>query len=274
MRTVTTKIETDERGNNISPDMRRCVENLRAQAYEIQRRLDLTEQTASILSEMLDPDNGVAESVDDTCEANAFVRLRLQLFRLLIVDLCAGVLDKDNRTSSIRAILKELRRDGTALESIKAYYADPTCLRVIVEGKDLSPEGIEAEKQRIIAKTVQATQDSISSQWARIDTDSTLLRGNNAKRILWARDKTIAHYEKSATGLIALDDDPPYGDGKFTWDEPIRFFELVRPFVYGVIGLITSASWVDLPEINRFYARCFWQRFKNGSSDLEPEQDI
>jgi len=269
MQSRTITIDINNRGKNISSDHQICAERLRAQALEVQSRLELMEQTISILSEMIDPSTDIAKFVDNTYEGNAFIRLQFQLFRILIIDICAGILDDDNRTSSIRAILKELRRDSIALDSLKAYYADPTCLLVTVENESLDMQDIEIEKKETINRKIREDLASISKQWVEIDTDAQILNGDDAKRILWARNSVVAHYEKSPAGLIALNDNPPYGIGKLTWDEPICFFGKVRPFVYQVIGLITSTSW-DEPRSSKFYAKCFWDRFKNGSTTLKP----
>ena len=272
MWTTSTKIDVDRRGHGIPDEQREIVERLRSQAFAVQKHFQLAENSALILAESLgDDENSVASAVNDTYEAHAFRILQTQLYRLLIVDLSAGVLDNNPRTGSVRAILKELRRDTTALDALRAYYSDPTCLHVTVVGEGIDDKFREKQKERAIKQSVQDSLQSMNDQWARIEKDSSVLNTDAAKRMLWARHKTTAHIERTDTGVVALEDDPPFGEGKLTWDEPIKFFAAVRPFVYDVYSLITANSWGDdHTKISRFYAKAFWDRFKKGSTDLEP----
>ena len=125
----------------------------------------------------------------------------------------------------------------------------------------------------IILRSSQESANAIDREWAKIDKASAILSADDAKRILWARHKATAHIERTDTGVVALEDDPPYGKGKMTWDEPIRFFQSVRPLVYDVYYLITATSWDKRhTDISRFYASAFWDRFKNGKTDMEPPE--
>lgn len=272
MWTNSIEMDVDSRGRGIPDEQRKIVERLRSQAFAVQRHFQLAENSALILAESLgDDDSSVASAVDDTYEAHAFSILQAQLYRLLIVDLSAGVLDNNPRTGSVRAILKELRRDTTALDALRAYYSDPTCLHVTVVGEGIDDEFKEKQKKRAIKQSVQDSLQSMNDSWARIVKDSSVLNTDAAKRMLWARHKTTAHIERTETGVVAPEDDPPFGEGKLTWDEPIKFFAEVRPFVYDVYSLITANHWGDdHTDISRFYAKAFWDRFKNGSTDLEP----
>jgi len=213
----------------------------------------------------------VATVVEHTYEAHTFVRLRMQLFRILIVDLWACVLDKNPHTGSIRSILKELRRDSKALDALRAYYSDTTGLVVEVAGDDLEDEFIEQQKTATIQRHAEEAVQSFNERWCKVDEESTLLQSNDAKRMIWARHKATAHFERTPTGIVALDDDPPYGKGKLTWDEPIKFLSKIRPYAYDVFLLLTANSWSsDFINVNQFYTRAFWDRFKNGTTDLEP----
>lgn len=272
MWTTSIKMDIDTRGDGIPDEQRKIVERLRGQAFAVQKHFQLAENSALILEEALgDDESSVGTVVDQTFEAHAFLTLRTQLFRLLIVDLSAGVLDKNPSTGSVRAILKELRREPATLDALRAYYSDPTCLHVTVVGEGIDAEFLERQKVRAIKQSTQDSLQSMNDQWARIQEDSSILNTDAAKRMLWARHKTTAHIERTETGVVALEDDPPYGEGKLTWDEPIKFFAAVRPFVYDVYSLITANHWGDdHTDISRFYAKAFWDRFKNGSTDLEP----
>ena len=181
------------------------------------------------------------------------------------------MLDKNPTTGSVRAILKELRRDPTALDALRAYYSDPTCLEVAVDGKGLEEGFIERCKAEAIDRSSRESAQAIDREWAKLDKESAILHADSAKRILWARHKATAHIERTETGVVALEDDPPYGKEKLTWAEPIRFFETVRPLVYDVYYLITATRWTKRhTDISRFYAAAFWDRFKNGRTSLKP----
>lgn len=272
MWTTSISMDVDRRGQGIPASQRKVVERLRSQAFAMQKHFDLTEHSALILEQCLGGEEGsVAEAVDNTYEAHAFDILRTQLYRLLIVDLSACVLDKNPITGSVRAILKELRRDSIAMDALRAFYSDPTCLETKVEGKGLDSATIEQLKKEAIERSSQESAEAIDRTWAKIDKESSILNTDESKRILWARHKATAHIERTETGVVALDDDPPYGKGKLTWDEPIRFFESVRPLVYDVYYLTTATSWDKRhTDISRFYASAFWDRFKNGKTDMKP----
>ena len=270
--TTSTHIDIGRRGQGIPDGQREIVERLRGQAFAVQKHFDLAEHSALILEQTLgDEEGGVASAIDDTYEAHAFAIMRTQLYRLLIVDLSACVLDMNPRTGSVRSILKELRRDTQTLDAIRAYYSDPTCLEVSVEGKGVDANFLERQRVKAIERSSQESIQSINNQWARIDKESSILSTDGAKRMIWARHTATAHLERTETGIVALEDDPPHGTGKLTWDEPIRFFESVRPLVYDVYSLITATHWDKKhTDISRFYAKAFWDRFKNGRTELEP----
>ncbi len=273
------KIDIDQRGQGIPPCQRDSVENLRAKAFALQERFDLAEQTAILLDEMLgDDDESVGNAVNNTYEAMAFARLRYQLFRMLTVDIWACILDTGKNAASVRSILKILRKKER-MDAIRAYYTDRTALTVKVEvyGDDEIPaEYVESEEARTIQQSVDDSLASMDAQWAEIDKESNLLDSVDAERLVWARHNSTAHFRASPTGLIALDDDPvdgqgiPIGTGKLNWNEPIHYLERVRPFVYNVFGIVTATSWPGGDALSRFYAKSFWDRFKNGRTDLEP----
>jgi hypothetical protein len=265
------KLDIDKRGSGISPQQREIVDRLRRQAFAVQRQFELAEHSAVILQEMLREDAGnVASAIDKTYEGNTFSVLGLQLFRLLIVDLYACVLDAHARTGSVRSILKELRRDSAALDAIRAYYSDTAGLTVTVEGRDLTAELIEKVKCDALRRSREDSILSTNSLWQKVDSESTVLNTDEAKRICWARVKAIAHLEKTDVGIVGLDEMPPFGTGKLTYGEPIAFLARVRPFVYDVFALVTSTSWANAEPIDRFYVQAFWDRFKNGRTDLTP----
>lgn len=264
-------IKMDQRGKGVPPEQRAIVERLRKQAFAVQRQFELAEHSAVMLDEMLKGGaDDLAAAIEGTYEGNTFARLLLQTFRLLIVDLYACVLDGDARTGSVRSILKELRRNSVALDAVRAYYADPTCLVARIEGQDLAPELIEREQAAAIRRTTEDSLLSVNNLWRKVDKDSAVLNTDDAKRMCWARVKAVAHLEKTDIGIVALDETPPFGTGKLTYGEPISFLAAVRPYVYDMFALITSTSWSDAEPIDRFYVQAFWDRFKNGHTDLKP----
>jgi hypothetical protein len=269
--TTTVKVDVERRGRSLPPEQLELVERLRQQAFSMQRRFEQAEQTANLLKYALDRDSGLSAAIDGTYEANAFSHLRYQLFRILVLDLGAVVLDADNRTGSVRSMLKELRRDPAPLAALKAYYADPLSLDVTIEGDDLDEGFLEQERQSSLERSVRESSQAIDDQWARIDDGSGCLKDLSAQRVMWARNKAIAHAERHDDGIFALWDDPPYEGGKLRWSEPIEFLSALRPYVYHVYGLLTSTYWGDdNARISEFYARAFWDRVKNGSTDMRP----
>ncbi len=269
--TATTQLNTGLRGSAIPQNQREIVERLRTQAFAVQKRFELAERTAMILERMIDPDTGAAAAIDQTYEAHSFSVLQFQLFRLLVIDICAAVLDDDQRTGSICAVLRELRRDSNALDALRAYYSDTSGLTVTVDGPNLSDDEVEELKRELLARHAEEAVERINTQWDKVDSDSVILNSDEARRLKWARNKVIAHFEKSGDRLVALDDDPPWGEGKLDWIEPIEFLDQLREHVYDVFLLITDNSWDTRGEgISKFYAAAFWDRFINGKTDMIP----
>lgn len=269
--TTATKIDLDRRGATLEPPVRQLAESLRRQAFAVQQRFEIAEQSALMLDQMLDAELNVSAAVNNTYEAHAFNTLRLQLFRLLVVDLYAAVLDPDPRTSSVRALLKQLRRDSSSLDALKQYYGETGCLDIEVRGEGITADFVETERARVLEQHSEQEIRRIDDQWAAIEDGSKILISDAAKRIKWARSEVVVHFQKKEDGLVALDDDPPCGEGKLTWGEPIAFLRRVRPYVYDVYLMLTANSWdSESTDISRFYCRAFWDRFKNGTTDLQP----
>lgn len=266
-------VDTNQRGVAIPKESRELVERLQGQAFELQNRFDSAERTAMLLAEMLNGDSDLHESLDNTYEAFAFNTMRLQLFRALVTDICACILDTHNKSGSVRRILAELRGDDT-LDAIKAYYADTSCVNVTISSTD---EGLPADyvERRRVEELRTFADEQIQwyeAEWPKIDKDAAILEDVAAKRLLWARTKVIAHFDKSKSGLVGFSDNPDAGEGPLLWSEPLDFIECVRPFVYSVFHFVTANSWDEsFRDLNRFYARAFWDRFTSGSTDLEPE---
>lgn len=267
------KIDTNRRGAGAPKEHRELVGRLQAQAFELQNRFDSAEQTAMLLTEMLDGESDLHESLDNTYEAFAFNTMRLQLFRALVTDICACILDTHNKSGSIRRILAELR-DDDALNAIKAYYADTTCVNVTISStdEDLAAKYIERRRREELRTFAAEQLKWYEAEWPKIDMGATILEDVAAKRLLWARTKVIAHFDKTKSGLVGFSDEPDVGEGPLLWSEPLDFIERVRPYVYSVIHFVTTNSWDEsFRDLNRFYARAFWDRFTKGSTDLEPE---
>ena len=261
-------------GVNLPADQRECVERLRKQVFQVQERFNLAEQSALLLEEMLSSDSGLSEAVGDTYEAHAFVALRYQLFRVLIIDLGAAVLDRDSRSASVHTLVKKLQNDASVLTSLKNYYADPTCIEASVQDPTLSAQDISAAEARHIQGVAQEIESGIDATWVEVNGDSGKLESDDAERIKWARNKVVAHFDRSSDGLLSFADHPNTGSGPIVWNEPISFLKQIRPYVYKVFRLITDTSWTDsVFDSQGFYAEAFWDRFKNGQSSLRPAEE-
>ncbi len=256
----------------MNDDQRKLAEKLRSWGYKAQERFKNAERTAIILEQMLKANIDVA--IDGTYELHTFTPLRYQLFRMLIVDLYASVLDNNSRTASVKAILEELQKnDKKAVSALRAYYSDASGLNMTVEGSGLDAHELEYEKEEIRNRHSQNNANDIDKLWDSVCNRKDVLDGHGAKRLKWARDKVIAHYETTENNLVALDDDPPCGEGKLTWKEPIKFMDEIRSYVNNVFLLLTYTSFDSRSKnIHRFYSSAFWDRFKNGKSDLKPDE--
>jgi hypothetical protein len=222
---------------------------------------------------MLDKEMALPQAINRTYEAHAFNNLRLQLFRLMLVDLWACVLDGNRRTASVRSIVRELRGNAKAIPALKNYYSDATCLTVEVASPagSLDPEITERVQRQEAERFCREQAESIDRQWSKVDQGGAVLNGIDAKRLIWARHKVVAHFEKSPSGVVAISDTPPFGDGPLRWEEPLVYMASVREYVYSVFTLITANHWShDFKSVNSFYAKAFWDRFKRGSTELEP----
>ena len=270
---TTTSIDVNARGGGIAASQRKLVEKLRRQVFAMQRHFSLAEHTAWILEQSLsDDEDSVAVALGNTYEAHTLKILQTQLFRLLIVDLFASVLDKGRTSGSIRNIVYELGVEDGYLPALQAYYADPTALTVTIEGDDLDDVSVNRLKERTIARSVEESVRSMDKQWARIKENSDVLYSVGARRIEWARHQATAHLRRTSSGVVALEDDPPHGEGKLTWDEPIRFLRAIRDYAYDVYALVSATIWVDdHVKISQFYAAAFWDRLKQGKTELKLE---
>lgn len=258
------------RGHGIEPGQRQIVENLRSRAFDMQRHFQLAENTALLLDQSFACE--VPAAIDDTYEAHAFLSLRTQLFRVLVVDLHAAILDNRRSSTSIVKMLQQLSNKQVNLPALVAYYTDPTALTVEIQG--VPAEELERYRQREIERSTAECAESINAQWSNVRKRERLLDTAAARRISWARHST-AHLTVGPNGVVALDDDPPHGEGNLTWDEPIKFLRTVRELVYDVYALVTATSWDESGvAIDTFYAQAFWDRFTNGRTELKPPKGI
>lgn len=259
----------ETRGNSIDPAQLEIAKKLVSIAHELQRRFTVAEQSLLTFSELIDNES-LYESIDSTYEAHVVATLRIQLFRILIVDLWGCVFDEDSRTGSVRSILKELRRCNCALDSLKAFYTDTDCLDITFDG-EITEEQKEHHIEMVKNRHVEEQLDFIDKTWKELNEESTILDNIEAKRLKWLRHKIIVHYEKTETGLHVYNDTPPDGEGPITWMEPVIYFNSVRDYVYKVFLLLTSTSWDNKSTaIDGFYSKAFWDRFANGETQLEP----
>jgi hypothetical protein len=260
------KINYDKRGQGVSPEALELASRLRECGFELQRRFLLAEKSMLMLKELID-DTQIYDKLDNSYEFHVLEPLKLQLFRILIVDLWGCVFDEDPRTGSVRSILKELRRCSTALDALKEYYSDCT----VLEFKTAQNEDDDFLRELAIGNYRKGQIDSVAEQWSEVDKGSGVINIDEAKRLKWVRHKIIVHYEKTDSGLHVLTDAPPDGDGPLRWNEPILYFEMVRAYIYKVFTLLTSTAWdEESTRIDSYYSKAFWNRVGNGTCDLPP----
>ncbi|MCP4992331.1 MAG: hypothetical protein GY934_00890, partial [Gammaproteobacteria bacterium] len=163
----TTKINPETRGDSIDPAKLEVAKKLINIAHELQRRFMVAEKSMLVFCELID-NNPLFTSIENTYEAHVVATLRIQLFRILIVDLWGCIFDEDSRTGSVRSILKELRRCNCALDSLKAYYADTECLEITFEG-EITEDEIERQKERLKKQHIKEKLGSINREWDEIN---------------------------------------------------------------------------------------------------------
>ncbi|MCF6193949.1 MAG: hypothetical protein L3J46_06415 [Kangiellaceae bacterium] len=208
------KINYDKRGEGVSPEALKLANRLRECGFELQRRFLLAEKSMLMLKELVD-DTQIYEKLNNSYEFHVLAPLKLQLFRILVVDLWGCIFDKDTRTGSVRSILIELRRNSTALDSLKDYYSDCT----VLEFKSDPSDDEDFLRELAMNNHKKSQINSVNEQWEEIDKSSGIIDIDEAKRLKWIRHKIIVHYEKTESGLHVLTDSPPEGDGPLRWNE-------------------------------------------------------
>ncbi|MFN3701848.1 MAG: hypothetical protein ACK4VI_10155, partial [Alphaproteobacteria bacterium] len=133
------------------------VRRLISHAMDLQRRFSLAERTAPLLSEMLSRDSGLVETINRTYEGNAFETLRMQLFRILIVDLYAAIFDTSSESGSLRKLVNLLKNENT-LERLRAYECDISCYDITVKKIDFLTHGND-----VSCEEIDLTEDDIAS---------------------------------------------------------------------------------------------------------------
>jgi hypothetical protein len=267
---VITHLHADAKrfGETIPPDQRDLVNRLRGQAFALQVNFNRAEDCAHVLAELIQSGEGSVEmAVDNTYEGVTVHLLREQLFRLMIVDLHAAILDASKGSGSLTALVAALQKPK-AVPAIKAYYADPAAFTAEVEGLD-DPAERAARIEEAVVNACEGNRRVVAGEWAAVKQEKDILDSVDAERIRWARHHAIAHFKRTNYGLISLGDVPPHGNGPLQIDEPVRFIEHVRPFAYLVFSLVTANHWVQ-GGIGEMYAKAFWDRFKNGHTDVAP----
>ena len=267
---VSSSIDPNTRGSGASEAHQALVGRLRQQAFDLERRFRMTESSVALLEYSLNSDNGIAAALNNTFEVFALENLQFQLFHQIVNDTVAGVLDETRDCGSIRAILRELRRDDEAIDALRSFYSDTTALNIVVTGDSLSKDDKQAEIDRTRAEFRDEQLKEVDELWDKIEKRSDILRSESAQRIRWVRNKLVSHFEQGEKGLITFED-MPIGDESMTWGEPGDYFNSVREYVYLVYLFLTRNSWDEnFVQLSRFHAACFWERLKKGACDLEP----
>lgn len=265
----TTTVNLKTRGDSVNPAQLETTKKLINIAHELQRRFSLAEKSLLTFCELID-NEPLFKSIEQRYEGHVVETLRIQLFRILIVDLWGCVFDDDSRTGSVRSVLKELRRCNCSLDSLKAFYTDTDCLDISFNG-EITEEEMKYQVERLKNQHIDEQLESINKAWNEINKESGILDTVEAKRLKWLRHKIIVHYERTETGLHVYNDIPPDGEGPITWMEPVIYFNSIRDYVYKVFQLLTSTSWdSSSTDIDTFYSKAFWNRFMNGQTELKP----
>ncbi|MEM6484619.1 MAG: hypothetical protein AAF662_06500 [Pseudomonadota bacterium] len=261
-------MEAENMGMSLTRGERTVAQQLIAEALELEKRFSMTEYAVELLEQTLGNDE-LPEALTGTYESHAFTHLQFFLFKEVITSLCAGVLDNDRRSVSVRKILRQLRADnGRDKQILREYQSDPCGLTIeIATSSDSTLNETTIAQQRDNYRSRAVTR--FDELWDRIESCSCILSGDAARRLTLARNKVIAHFDATETGLH--DFASVEGLEGFSWSEPIEFFRLIRGFAYGVYLLITGTEWdSESSKTTRFYAASFWERVRKGTSALEP----
>lgn len=121
---------------------------------------------------------------------------------------------------------------------------------------------------RLLKDRINEESDIFNKRLSELPKIDEIIESKEAKRLKWARNKAIAHYETTVASVVALSDLPPFGDGLLTWNEPIAFLRRVKPAMYEMFLFVLATSWSQ----GHFdaYARAFWDRLANGRTDVRP----
>lgn len=252
----------------MTSDSRLAVLSFLSQAQALQSRFELVEKTATLLDQMLDAGTGLHESLDNTFEAHAFAVLRIQLFRVFTVDLCAAVLDSTRGSLSLAKMSNQLRLGSRTTDLLRAYYCEPTSFRVEVEAAHFSEQEKKIYTDQLLMERINEERDKFNDRLMNLPDIDAITKSNEAKRLKWARDKAIAHYETTVSSAVALSDLPPHGEGHLTWNEPILFLKRIKPVMYDVFLLVMATSWTR--GYFDSYAQAFWDRLANGRTEITP----
>lgn len=267
----------DRLGQGVKRQTRDIAESLRSLGFEFQQRFELAEISAKLLAETVGPPGErLAKALGDSYASKAVINVRLQLYRALIIDLCAAFLDRHRRACSIRSIIDKLERSPNLIRALQEYRSNPNAYEITIEppigegplAEQVVRRATDLERQMLSANL----GEGITTEWRNIKMRSDLLTKTEAERLKWIRDKAIAHWECRADGLVPLSEQPwnarlnaPFGSGPLSWVEPLDFLSAARPLAYDVIALLTATRWSkDFDKAHEFYACVFWDRFAKG----------
>lgn len=234
------------------------VERLRSMCFELQKRVELMESSMIHLKHLVEHEPKILESTELNYSLNV---LMLQLFRIAVVDCNCCISDKGNSKSvSLRAIVDKLLQPTEKYQLLLGeYYSTPEAFKIKIEGGD-------GDLNAVLRKTKDECLNNLREEYSAISRGySEIFDSISSKRLKWARDKIVAHFERkpNQNQLIQLDVPPPFGDGVFTWLEPIEYFESCKDYIYQVFRLITSNSWHSsimehaTKECDEFWSKIF-----------------
>lgn len=199
----------DRLGQGVNRQTRNIAESLRSLGFEFQQRFELAEISAKLLAETVGPPGErLAKALGDSYASKAVINVRLQLYRALIIDLCAAFLDRHSRACSIRSIIDKLEGPPDLIPALREYRSDPNAYEITIEPpigegplvEQVVRRATDLERQMLSANL----REGITTEWRNIKMRSDLLTKTEAERLKWIRDKAIAHWEWRDDGLVPL----------------------------------------------------------------------
>jgi hypothetical protein len=251
-------------------DMQQRIEKARAYAEHAREEI----QEALFLLAALEPlvrDQKIITPLGRTYAAHTLNLLQWTLFRTATINLCSGVLDKDERSGSIRVLIDML--EGADL--VTAVCAERT--RPLSSGR--RPERIDPqlwaalEKEREERERTEA-EAAFDDELPKVRAASKeLCNGALAKRLWDARRKVLAHgnvvfEDGKYRGSLPEDFGLKWGDAEAFAAEAAALIERIFVTLYGHHLNLNESK-----EILAEYSEDFWRHLRAGIEAAPKELD-